>query len=260
MSYEFSRRHLFLLTGAGIAAWHPLRAGTSEFWEKKPPAEWTNEEIDRLITKSPWAKDVTAQYAPGQPGGGYPDGTGYPSGGGGSRGPMGGPTLGIPGIGGIGFPRGGGRGRSGQGRGGQASAFHGTVRWDSALPIRDALKSPLPEDFDGHYVLAVAGIPLLDSRNSASRDEGDDHSPQDDSLDTLKALTSLQVKGKDYIQAGLVKRQVGTGNTFLFGFSKEMLPITKQDGEITFSTQMTRLIVKAHFTPKEMLYHGELAV
>jgi hypothetical protein len=254
MPYQLSRRQLFLVTGAGIAALRPLTAGNSEFWEKKPPSEWTNEEIDRLITKSPWAKEVNAQYAPGQSnGGGYPSGGGYP-GGGGNRGPMGGPSLGIPGIGGIGFPRGGGR--RGQGGGGQASAFHGTVRWDSALPIRDALKSPLPDTFDGHYVLAVSGIPLLDNRDPDSRDAD----AEDDPLDNLKAMTSLQVKGKDYVQAGIVKRQVGTGTTLLFGFSKEMLPITKQDGEINFSTQMKRLIVKARFTPKEMLYHGELAV
>lgn len=127
------------------------------------------------------------------------------------------------------------------------------------------MKSPLPDAFDGHYVVAVSGIPLLDSsRNQGSRSEDDDSSSnragQDDSLDNLKSLTSLQVKGKDYVQAGVVKRQVGTGSTILFGFSKEMLPITKQDGEITFSSQMGRLIVKARFTPKEMLYHGELAV
>jgi hypothetical protein len=271
MSYQLTRRNLFVLSGASIAALRPLAAGNSDFWEKKQPSEWSNEEIDRLITKSPWAKEVNAQYAPGQAnGGGYPDGGGYPGGGypggggGGGRGTMGGPTIGIPGIGGIGFPRGGGRGRGGQGRGGQGSAFHGTVRWDSAQPIRDALKTSLPDAFDGHYVLAVSGIPLLDNPRQGPRDEDDDASSnrrtQDDSLDHLKALTSLQVKGKDYVQAGVVQRQVGSANTLLFGFSKEMLPVSKQDAEINFSTQMARLIVKARFTPKEMLYHGDLAV
>src|SRR5437899_5396938 len=146
-----TRRTLFLLTGAGVAGLRQLSAGAGDFWDKKPPADWTSEEIDRLLTKSPWAKEVNAQYAAGQsggsgyPGGGYPDGTGYPGGGGGSSGPgtIGIPGVGIPGIGGIGFPRrgGGGRGTTGQPRGGQGSAFHGTVRWDSARPIRDAVKT-----------------------------------------------------------------------------------------------------------------------
>ena len=62
---------MFLLAGAGIAAWFPLNAGTVDFWNKKPPADWTNEEIDRLISKSPWAKPAKAQYAPGE--GNYDD-------------------------------------------------------------------------------------------------------------------------------------------------------------------------------------------
>ena len=118
---------MFLLAGAGMAAWLPLDAATEDFWNKKAPADWTSEEIDRLITKSPWAKPVKAQYAPGagnsRDDGGYPGGTGtgtgtrripvagggYPGGGRAAdtpaaRGvPRGG--IGIPGIGGIGIPR-----------------------------------------------------------------------------------------------------------------------------------------------------------
>jgi hypothetical protein len=268
-----TRRSLFLLTGAGAAGLREMAAGSSEFWDKKPPSEWTNVEIDRLLTKSPWAKDASTQYAPGQasgrggyPDGGYPDSTGYPGGGGGQRGGgIGG--LSIPGIGGIGFPRGGGggggRGPGGQPRGGQSTAFHGTVRWDSAHPILDAVKTPLPEAFDGRYVIAVSGIPLLNDTYQGTRGEDEDapaRRSQNDSLDNLKSLTSLQVKGKDYVQAGVVQRQIGTGNTILFGFSKEMLSIDKRDSEALFATQLGRIHVKAHFSPKEMLYHGELAV
>ena len=79
-------------------------------------------------------------------------------------------------------------------------------------------------------------------------------------MDRLKALTSLQVKGRDFVQAGVAKRQIGTGSSFLFGFSKELLTVNAHDAEIQFRTQLGRLIVKASFLPKEMLYHGELAV
>src|SRR5450759_619782 len=78
--YLLSRRRMFLLAGAGLAAWLPLDATTGDFWNKKAPADWTKEEIDRLITKSPWAKTLKAQYASGagnsRDGGGYPGGTG----------------------------------------------------------------------------------------------------------------------------------------------------------------------------------------
>jgi len=258
-----SRRDFFYFTSAALTL-RPLAAGSPEFWDKKPPSEWSSAEIDRLLTKSPWAKDAITQSTqepnsggsnyPTDPGG-NPGGGGYP---GGQRGGLSIPGIGIPGIGGIGLPRrGGGRGT---GPRGQGSAFHGTVRWESAQPIRDALKSPLPDAFDGHCVIAVTGIPLLDDLDGGSRGEENDTRASDESLDNLKELTSLWAKGKAYVQAGVVKRQVGTGNTFLFGFSKEMVTIGKNDGEVTFATKLGRITVKARFTPKEMLYHGELAV
>jgi len=240
----------------------PLTAGSAEFWDKKPPADWTSEEIDRLLTKSPWARDAATQYTQQPMSGSYPNGTGSPGGGGGypgggtNRGGLSIPGIGIPGIGGIGMPRrGGGNSRTGQPRG-QGTAFRGTVRWESAQPIRDALKSPLPDDFEKHYVIAVTGIPLLENR----RGEDDDTRPSTESVDDLAQLSSLQVKGKDYVQAGMVKRQAGTGNVFLFGFSKEMLGISKSDSEVNFATKLGHVSVKARFSPKEMLYHGDLAI
>ena len=256
-----SRRQMFLLAGAGVAAWRPLHAATGDFWNKKAPADWTTEEIDRLITKSPWAKTVKAQYAAGAGNsgddGGYPGGTGtgngggYPGGGGRPRG-----GIGIPGMGG-GMGRGRGNG------GGSASPYEGTVRWESAHPILDAMKSPLPEAFEGRYVISVSGIPLMGGR-SMSGGEDDDSSAarrqEQDDLDRLRGLSSLRPKGRDVVQAGVVTRQIGTGSSFLFGFSREMLPLDTRDADIVFTTQLGRLLVKASFLPKEMLYHGEFAV
>src|ERR1022692_1991961 len=205
-----SRRRMFLLAGAGLAAWLPLDATTGDFWNKKAPADWTSEEIDRLITKSPWAKTVKAQYASGA--GNSGDGGGYPGGGGRSGG------IGIPGIGGIGIPGIGGMGRGrgnsgGSPRGGAASPYEGTVRWESARPVLDAMKSPLPEAFEGRYVISVSGIPLMGGR-STSAGEDDDSSAsrrEQDDLDRLRGLSSLQSKGRDVVQAGVVARQVGRG-------------------------------------------------
>ena len=181
-----SRRRLFLLAGAGIAARLPLGAATApDFWNKKAPADWTNEEIDRLIAKSPWAKPVKASYAPGEapydtnPGGnGTGTGGGYPGGGTEAEDiPAAGPAadtpaargaprggIGIPGLGGLNIP-GMGRGRKG---GGAASPYEGTVRWESARPILDAMKAPLPEAFEGRYVISVSGIPLMGSRSTVA--------------------------------------------------------------------------------------------
>ena len=143
------------------------------------------------------------------------------------------------------------------------SPYEGTVRWESARPVLDAMKSPLPEAFDGRYTISVSGIPMMGGR-SISAGEDDDSTAsrrqEQDDLDRLKGLSSLQPKGRDVVQAGVVARQVGTGSSFLFGFSREMLPLDTRDTDILFTTQLGRLVVKAHFVPHEMLYHGELAV
>jgi hypothetical protein len=279
---HLSRRRLFLLAGAGIAARLPLGAGTPpDFWNKKAPADWSDEEIDRLISKSPWAKPVKAQYAPGEApyedttsgngngtgsGGGYPGGGtggGYPGGGtgGGYPGGMGRPRggLGIPGIGGLNIP-GMGRGRKG---GGAASPYEGTVRWESARPILDAMKAPLPEGFEGRYVISVSGIPLQGTRSTVAGEEEDGNTVRRhelDDLDRLKGLSSLEARGRDPIRAGMVTRQIGTGSSYLFGFSRELLPLESRDTDIMFTTQMGSVVVKVHFVPKEMQYHGALAV
>jgi hypothetical protein len=123
------------------------------------------------------------------------------------------------------------------------------------------MKSGPLEAFEGHYVIAVAGIPLM----GGSRYQGEDDSQsskreEQDEIDKLKSLSSLQVKGKDLVQAGVAARQVISGSSFLFGFSKELLPLSAKDADVLFTCQLGRLVVKAHFAPKEMLYHGELAL
>lgn len=32
---------------------------SKDFWETKPSSDWNYDEVDRMITKSPWAKEVT---------------------------------------------------------------------------------------------------------------------------------------------------------------------------------------------------------
>jgi hypothetical protein len=271
--FPMSRRTMLALAGAALAPWELLEASTyADFWNKKDPAKWSQDEIDRLTTKSPWAREVTAQYAPGSGDGGYgngspngnPNGGGYPGGQGGGM-----PRIGIGGIGmprGRGMGGGGGRGRGGQGNGrGNLSTYKGTVRWESAQPILDALKTPLPAAFANHYVISVIDFPLLSDRRrqDTDGDSGSSNSqPQDDKkmLDDLKQFTSLQPKDKDRAQPGIVQRQTATGNIFLFGFAKEFFDFGKHDHEVDFSTRLGRLLIRAKFDPRDMMYHKKLAV
>jgi hypothetical protein len=266
-SWIFSRRRVLALAGAGLVSWDSLYA-SSDFWNKKDPSQWTGEEIDELTTKSPWAKPVTTQYTPANNGGygqGSPNGGGYPGGGG-----MGRPTIGIGGIG-IGMPR--GRGMGG-GRGAGTRTYKGTVRWESAQPILDAIKTPLPDAFAKHYVIAVRDIPLIQDQPQRQNpnDPDSESSPSSTSsnssgsslskgtIENLKESSTLQPKDKAPAQAGVVQQVTPGGTYFLFGFSKEELDFGKNDREVEFSTRLGPMLVKAKFDMKEMMYHGKLAV
>ena len=160
---------------------------------------------------------------------------------------MGGPTIGIPGIGGIG---GGGMGRRNPGSAPMQS-FKGTARWESAKPIVEALKSKLPEGFDNHYVISVSGIPIS-GRYQRSED--------DPNVDHLKGVTFFEPKGKRDLQPGIIQLQTSSYGSVLFGFSKELITVTPDDKEVMFTTTFGRLQIKTKFILKEMLYRLELAV
>lgn len=259
------RSALKLAAGAGVAAWFRLDAAGPDFWNKKPPAEWSTDEIQRLTTRSPWAREVTASSSVSE-GGRAGGGMGGPQTGGGLGRPrigigMGGPRIGV----GMGGPRiGGGGGGGGRGRTGRAVEYKGTVRWESAKPVLEALKRPLPEAFANHCVISVSGFPMMFGQRRRSQAQGeDDHSPSPGNmLERLKAFTYLQPKGKRLAQPGVIQQEqeMMGGGALLFGFSKEILALGSGDREVIFSTRLGRLEVKAKFNLKEMRYRGELAV
>jgi hypothetical protein len=271
---------LTFAAGAGIVNWGRLYGFSSDFWNKKEPAEWSSQEIEQLTTKSPWAKETSAQYsrdASDQNGGGYPGGGGgypggggggYPGGGGGGY-PGGGGGMGGGRIGGMGMPGGmGGGGRGGRGRGGQqAQSVRGTVRWESAKPILEAMKTPLPDAFANRYVISLSGFPLNGGHSRRSQDDSDSNSSDtssqsiEDKLDRIKSLTFLEPKGRDGAQPGIVQQSPGVGGgNILFGFSKEILALKADDREVTFSTKLGGLLVRTKFNLKEMMYRGDLAL
>ncbi len=233
------RSVLKLAVGAGIAGFGRLYGFSSDFWNKKDPSEWTGAEVDQLTNKSPWAKEITVN-APSQ---------------GMNRGGMGGGGMGIPGMGGgMGRRRGGGM-PAGQ-------SYKAVVRWESAKPILDALKTPLPEGFSNHYVISVGGIPL-DAGNrrqyQTSDDSGSSQSIQN-ALDRLKGVTYLAPKDKRDLQPGVVVQQPTAYGNIYFGFAKDLLTLRPEDKEVEFTTIFGSIPVKTKFNMKEMLYHGELAV
>ena len=145
-------------------------------------------------------------------------------------------------------------------------SYRAVVRWESAKPVQEALKSPLPQELAGDYVISVSGVPILAAGRQHS-DEGDTTSTvskglSDDVLDRIKELTYLEPKGKSPAQPATVQKgpisTTGTP-TLLFGFPRDVLALTADD-QVNFTTQLGKIEVKARFNLKDMMYHKELAL
>jgi hypothetical protein len=229
-----TRRHLIALAGAGAAV-APRRlvyGSGQDFWNAKDPAEWTSDEVARLLKKSPWSKPVTGTRTTTTRNPSPSTDTSLPT-----------PTM-------SGRPRTTGmatnripRNPSSQ----TTTVYQGVVVWESAKVIRDAAKWDLPAGFEGQYVLSLTGIPLAKTSSKSS-------------MDSVRQLTMLQAKGHDPLEAALVQQKADNGAVYLIGFSREAMPIAKEDKEVTFTTRLGRILFTAKFSPKEMLYHGDLAV
>jgi hypothetical protein len=221
------RRDWMMLAGTG-AFGIPLYGADTDFWNRKDPSEWTDEEIQRLLTKSPWAKQASTIVEPGA--------RGSSSGVGPGTGPV---------VGGAGLGRGGPQ-RPETGNTAPPTT-QGLVVWESAPVILDARKKPLPKEFKDHYTLSVSGVPL--------RQLGDDQL-----FDQLRQFTSLQPNDQPPVQPGTVQKAAGNSSAVLVGFSKDVLQLSAADKSIHFATEVGRILLKTKFDTKEMRYQGHLAL
>jgi hypothetical protein len=218
-----TRRNWILLAGAGFASWSSIDGFSGkEFWETRDPAEWNADDIAKLLTKSPWAKSVSGERTRTRK----------------DRGPvgMGAPRTRIPGTAGSNSPS-----------VKTVTTYKGTVVWESAAPVRAALKTKLPDGFDGQYVIGVTGVPLAKSDNKGA-------------LERLRQVTTLQTKNSQPLEAAGAQVQHDNGTLYLFGFAKEGLPLSKDVKEVVFTTRMGNTLFTAKFNPKDMLYHGDLSL
>ena len=224
----------------------------SDKWDSKDPSTWSQDEIHKLMHDSPWARmgKVTLESGMGgmnRGGGQYPNGRndpndpndpnggGYPGGGGGWRG-----GIYMPGGIGLPFPGGGGGMGRGGGRGGgnrRQTPMTSTaiVRWDSALPLRQAYalqdpdsaakaaeapKAPgwqkadeapagaaaappaapqanSPLQTPTEYIIAVDGFPLTSSTSNYSRQRQGTSNPPDNDRSADQDNANSQYGGRD---------------------------------------------------------------
>jgi hypothetical protein len=194
-----------------------------EFWNEKQPSEWTGEEIELLLNKSPWAKEAAVSYYGGQ------------------NGPL---SSTLPGTRSNRSSRNASSGTSPSAA--SPAAWKAIVRWESALPVREALKAPSP-DAEKFYILNMVGdVPSV----GATPDEG---------FEALKQVTKLEHKGDAILLSRVAvapKTALSLAGT-LFYFSRDLALRTK-DNQATFSTKLGPIDVKCKFTLKDMVYRGNL--
>lgn len=278
-----TRRSLIRLAAGApfVSAAIPARAfGSKEFWDAKPPSEWNAEEIDRMISKSPWAKEASVSYNGGPGGFGGNGGMGRRGSGSGGIGFPGGGGIGFPGGGGNrggignpgGYPSGGATGPGGGGSrgGGERQRFEAIVRWESALPIQQALHADANDDkpnpdFAKYYVIGLIGdLPMVGGgrrRNDDNSDDDDDATQRERRLDMYKQYTRLERKDGpvqlEKVEDGSRTGSKGPGTYFYFS---RLDDISMDDKQVSFTTKLGPMEIKAKFVLKDMLYHGKLAV
>ncbi len=213
-----TRRTALLLGLTGVLHSAPTR----EFWNDKNPSDWTAEEIDLLLNKSPWAKDAAISYYGGQ------------------NGPL---SNSLPGERSR-TPRTASSGTSPSAT--SPAAWKAVIRWESALPVRLALKAPPSPDVEKFYILNMVGdVPSVGATP--------------DGFSALKQVTKLEHKGDEILLSRVAvspKNDLSLAGT-LFYFSRG-LALRKEDKQATFSTKLGPIDVKCKFTLRDMMYRGSL--
>lgn len=275
------RRSLF----ASLAATLPSPARAADPWTK-PPAQWTEKDVQRILSDSPWSKSVSITMGGGMPMGGGRGGRGG-RGGGGVGGSMPDASVGAGSEGGMGGARAG----TGEGMGGaMAPSIQFQVRWQSAKPMKlaavrlrmgaEADTSPQAREFvereEPDYVIAVIGPPLGGPPEGGARpgpgggeratpppQEGaagqDRRGNAEQWIAALKENTWLAWKDHEKLHPSSVVAPPGQRGVLIFHFPKDH-PIELEDKEVEFCMRRGPMEVKKKFRLKDMVYEGKLAL
>lgn len=241
------------LCGLALGLWVASALLAADFWKEKEFTQWTEKEVRKMLTSSPWARTVEVPL--GIPSGGPGEGGGRmrtPGGGGG--------------MGGGGFEEGAGAPRSmgGEGVAGQPlPTVSVQLRWVSALPVKQAIARirfgeeaatgaearQLLEREETYYLLAVTGLP--------GRWVGQD-------LEALKERAELRIKGREalhpvQVQARRAERTVEVYLAFPKG-ANGGYDIKPEDKEIDVVIRLPERTIRTKFKLADMVYRGKLEI
>ncbi len=227
-------------------------AWAAQPWKVGDPNQWSKADAERVLADSPWAQSSSATFALAEE---------Y------NRPP--GPAIDIP-EGGMAGSRGATDGKwdGGVGRApGGPPVLNVTVRWESALPVRQALArlhetaAYPPEQSSRDYIITVAGLvpggrygtPQLNSRTG---DGADDVRNPEEMIEGVMRYSRLLPRGNAAIRPENVKLDNSTGTLYLF-FPRTQA-VNLADKEILFETRFGSLSVLKKFRLKDMVYKGRL--
>jgi hypothetical protein len=229
---------LLLLTALAFAG--------SASWTNKDPAQWTAADIEKILNDSPWAQQAMASFGtplepddmPVTPPPGA-SATGMQSGRGVSDGRWDGGIARNTGV-------------------GETPSLPITVRWDSALPVRDALSrsqrgagSAVDERTAKDYVISVLG--LVPANTTASPEHPANDPAQ---IQAFIGNSRLVPRGEPEIVPESAEIDAATGAVHLF-FPRAHA-ITPADKEVTLFTRFGSVRVQKRFRLKDLMYKGRL--
>jgi hypothetical protein len=234
----------------------------ADFWKAKDASQWDSSEVQKMLTKSPWAKKVSPEM-PGMVGLSPPDmNTSQGRGRGGSDADMSGADIGRN------SGAGGRRGRGGGGDMGPAMApsMHPViVRWESSVPMQAAegrsewparAVAELAKWSEEYYVVSLAGLSAEPSGRGGREPDGGagQAAPSEPQFRAL----SIRCKGKPPVKPDkMVRISTPSGPVYAALFSRKNT-ITEADGDVTLESVVGRATIRAKFKLKDMNYRGKL--
>ena len=236
-----------------------LPSFAEDFWKTKPYTEWTEKELKKMLTNSPWAKEVAAGMQPSGGGGGMSKGGGGRKGGGGGGGGMGGGGE----AGGEGGGGGGGMGGGGGGGGGGAPALMAKIRWQTALPVKQALMKmkfgaeaatstqaqQLLTSTDDVYLIVVEGLPQRMAQMGGARLQ-----------ENLKKSTMLKRGDKAPILPTQIEVGVADKMVLVYYAFPKTDAIVLEDKDVEFISKVGPMEFKKKFKLADMVMGGKLTL
>jgi hypothetical protein len=217
--------------------------GAQPRWEK-PVDSWTPDDVEALLNNSPWSVQSVAVMED-------PYDAREPQ-------PAGPPDTGEKGVGANKPAWDGGVGRN---RMGHLATVPVTVRWESALPIRQAQKDSAASD--KWYVVSLAGLlpagryrAVGKTETTSSSDGSVDARNPEEVLEAFMQYSKISQKGGQDLQPEDVKLDPATGVVRIF-FPRKT-PIEPDQKEVLFTTHFGKLNVRVKFKVSAMKYHGSL--